>query len=281
MLKKKIIESILFVAFGLFWFTDGYTMGTKSTAMEPLSKRKLLVQDEEFLKYSWYAGSEKYAEDYYVYRINQESNTVSLYFFCDEVKNSVAVPKNYEDFSRKVMVSLDKASLIRYSVDLKNELGMNNQKERSIESLDLDYHTGEAKYIKKFWKNEEMRFQNTRVRINPKYPIWEISSVAFIGTRFLDLKKPGIIMLVQPNIIKEAVPVSFVFKGKEEITTPAGKFHTQHYGFQISDPFMARLLESFTKEIELWIEDSERAFVIKAKYPGRSCEIESIGIWKE
>ncbi len=274
----KVVISVLSIMF--FIHAISIAMGIKF-ATGPLQKRKLLVKDGEFLKYKWNFGTEKSDDDYFVYRTDNISNTLTLYWFCKDVKGKVVVPDHYTNYNRRVKVSLDKASILYFTRDNTKETIANNEKGVIAESLNIDYSTGEAEYLSKSWDGNQTTCQKTRVKIKPDYPVWELSSIAFVASRFMDIKKPGVLLLVQPGIIKEAVPVSFIYKGKEDITTIAGKFHTLKYNFQIADPFMGKLLENYVKYSSIWIEDSERALLIKVTYPGATSEIEEIGIWKD
>ena len=71
-------------------------------------------------------------------------------------------------------------------------------------------------------------------------------------------------------------------KGREDIQTKAGVFHTVKVGMKAADPFLGKLLESYTKEMFIWVEDSDRALVVKTQNVGDTyLMLEKIGVWKE
>ena len=82
-------------------------------------------------------------------------------------------------------------------------------------------------------------------------------------------------------MVKEAVPVSARFIKKETIQIPLGKFETLKYGVGVTDPFLAQLLDSYVKEMSIWIEDAPRGLVIKTQSPAESYILEEISTWKD
>ena len=74
-----------------------------------------------------------------------------------------------------------------------------------------------------------------------------------IGARFLDRDSDGIVYLVEPWILKEPMPIRVKYNGREEIVTKAGRFKTIKGTMLIADVFIGRLLESYTKNMTVWV----------------------------
>ena len=62
---------------------------------------------------------------------------------------------------------------------------------------------------------------------------------------------------------------------------PLGEFETLKYGIGITDPFLAQLLDSYVKEMSIWIEDAPRGLVIKTESPEERYILEEISTWEE
>ena len=88
-----------------------------------------------------------------------------------------------------------------------------------------------------------MMTKTSRVPIKTGYPVWDVPSVAFVATRYLDYESKGMIYGVVPATVKEAVPVMARFIKKETIEVPAGRFQTIKLGVGIPDAFLANLLD--------------------------------------
>ena len=127
------------------------------------------------------------------------------------------------------------------------------------------------------WDGMKVSARKDKIPVKPGYPILDLGSGMIEGIRFLDIKKPGIAYFVVPEIIKEPLPLSFRIIGREKIVTPAGTFDTIKIGFLIADSFLERLMQKFTQETVLWIEDSDRRLVIKMKNPMNNFILEEIG----
>jgi hypothetical protein len=138
-----------------------------------------------------------------------------------------------------------------------------------------------AVYVSKIWDGYDLRTKTTRVKLKPGYPVWDAASLAFVGARYLDLSGKGIVYGVYPTIVKDAVPISARYLKKETVETPLGKFETLKYGIGIIDPFLAQLLDSYVKEMSIWIEDAPRGLVIKTQSPEEGYILEEISAWKE
>ena len=107
----------------------------------------------------------------------------------------------------------------------------------------------------------------------------DAASLAYVGSRYIDLSGKGIVYGVYPTVVKDAVPISARLIKRESIETPMGKFNALKYGIGITDPFLAQLLDSYVKEMSIWIEDAPRGLVLKSESPEESYLIEGIATW--
>lgn len=126
------------------------------------------------------------------------------------------------------------------------------------------------------WDGLRVSSRKDKIPVKPGYPILDLGSGMIEGIRFLDIRKPGIAYFVVPEIIKEPLPLSFRIIGKEKIVTPAGTFDTIKVGFLIADSFLERLMQKFTDETVIWIEDSDRRLVVKMNNPMHDFILEEI-----
>ena len=90
----------------------------------------------------------------------------------------------------------------------------------------------------------------------------------FYFPRFLEITGSGLIYLCQPNVLKQTIPFTFTFIGRETIKTPAGEFKTIRAYINLEDPFLAKLFEPYERELVVWIEDSPRRLFVKGVYAG-------------
>ena len=73
--------------------------------------------------------------------------------------------------------------------------------------------------------------------------------------------------------------MSFRVVKKELLETKAGRFNTLKIGFSSADPFISKLMDSYIKTTFIWVEDSERALIVKVDVPGVINELESVSVY--
>jgi hypothetical protein len=245
----------------------------------PTQARKLLIEDGEFLKYADFLGGERYNDVNIVSRISADGKTIKVYVGNHFIGTNIPMPRNYTDYQRQYVISLETASMINSFADFYKEYLAENKTGEVAYTTVIDTVKNVAIYTSKIWDGYDLRTKTTRVKLRPDYPVWDPTSIAFIGSRFLDLSGKGIVYGVFPMIVKDAVPISAHFIKKETIDTPLGRFNTLRYGLGIMDPFLAQLLDSYVKEMSIWIEDAPRGLVIKTEAPGDSFLLEEISTW--
>ena len=189
------------------------------------------------------------------------------------------MPPNYTDYQRQFVISLETASMLKSFGDYYKEYLAENKTGEVAFSTVIDSARNVAVYVSKIWDGYDLRTQTMRVKLRPNYPVWDVASLAFVGSRFLDLSGKGIVYGVYPTVVKDAVPIRAHFIKKETIDTPLGKFETLEYGVGITDPFLAQLLDSYVKELNIWIEDAPRGLVIKTESPEDNYILEGISTW--
>ena len=247
----------------------------------PTKPRKILVEDGELLKYGTFVGGERYQDINIVSRFSADGKTIKAYVGKHFIGTSVPMPKKYTYYQRQFVISLATASMVRSFGDYYKEMVAMNQTGEVAFDTEIDQVKNVAVYVSKIWDGFDLRTKTTRVKLKPGYPVWDVASMAFIGSRFLDLSGKGIVYGVYPTMVKEAVPVSARFIKKEAVQTPLGKFETLKYGVGVTDPFLAQLLDSYVKEMSIWIEDAPRGLVIKTQSPAESYILEEISTWKD
>ena len=255
--------------------------------MVPLKPKKLVIKDGEYLKYSQYESGEKTTDFYLVTRVSPDGKKLFLFREGIELKSKFKLPKlpeNYTNYHRKFAINLEDASLIFHREDFQEYLKYlisNNFKGRIESELLIDKTKSQAEYKEQVFTGEEIRSITSRIKIKPDFPVLDIESLGFIGTRLFDYSKNGIIYLVS-FVVKEPVPIYFEVKGREVIETKAGRFNTIKVGGEVADPFLGKLLENYSKKMFFWIEDSERGLVIKTQDADDRVNIlEEISQWKE
>jgi hypothetical protein len=135
-------------------------------------------------------------------------------------------------------------------------------------------------YTAKTWSGNETRVSRSRISLKNKmqYPIWTMQSLVMIGLRFLDLSSPGIIYLVEPWLLKEPMPLRGKYLGEEEIETKAGRFKTKKETMDLADIFMGRLLESYTRNMVVWVDEASDR-VIRIKGPDEEDYLTGISVF--
>ena len=247
----------------------------------PINPRQIAIEDGEFLTYGHYVGGERYQDLSIVSRFSSDRKTMHVYLGKRYIGTDIPMPRKYRDYQRQFVISLETASMLSSFGDYYKESIAQKLTGEVAFDIAINDEKHVATYSSKIWDGYELRTKTTRVKLVPKYPVWDAASLAFVGSRYLDLSGRGIVYGVYPTIVKEAVPISARFIGKETIEIPLGRFQTLKYGIGVTDPFLAQLLESYVKELVVWIEDSPRALVIKTQAPGEANVLESISTWKE
>ena len=247
--------------------------------LPPVQPKKLLIEDGEFLKYGDFLGGERYQDVNIVSRYSADRKTMTVYVGKHFIGTNIPMPPKYTDYQRQFVISLETASMLKSFGDYYKEYLAENKTGEVAFSTEIDSAKNMAVYVSKIWDGYDLRTQTMRVKLRPNYPVWDAASLAFVGSRFLDLSGKGIVYGVYPTVVKDAVPIRARFIKKETIDTPLGKFDTLEYGVGITDPFLAQLLDSYVKELNIWIEDAPRGLVIKTESPEDNYILEGISTW--
>jgi hypothetical protein len=272
---RSRLEVIIFVA-----LLSAPALGLAQDSL-PVKPRKILIEDGELLKYGNFVGGERYQDLNIVSWFSADRKTIKVYVGKRFIGTNIPMPKKYTDYQRQFVISLDTASMVRSFGDYTKEyLAQNLTGEVAFDTV-VDPAKNLAIYTSKIWDGYETRTKTTRVKLKPGYPVWDAASLAFVGSRYLDLSGRGIVYGVYPTIVKDAVPISARFIGRESLEIPLGTFNALKYGIGITDPFLAQLLESYVKEINIWIEDSPRGLVLKTQAPDEVNILEEISTWKD
>lgn len=247
------------------------------------------ISDGEYLQYGKYISGEKTQTIYYVSRIETNSKYGPvLKNYSDSVRpnSSDILPSNYKDFSSLDIISLHNGSLIGQIVDnskmtnkykymndpskLKGEFYHSYQVENGY--MKINYKVLKEKNI----QTGEIQNIELREKVDTNYPMWDIYTFSMFSYRFLNIFKPGIMYLVMPSIIKEPVPCYIKVIDKEKIKIGIGEFDAVKARIVSSDPFLCKLLGSYSDNTTIWFENSERKELLKMESVGITIELEKI-----
>jgi hypothetical protein len=245
----------------------------------PAQPRKLLVENGELVKYGAYKGGERYQDVNIVSWYAPDGKSIKVYVGKHFIGSNIPMPKDYNDYQRQFVISLETASMVRSFGDYTKEFHAQNLTGEIAFDTIVDPVKNVAVYISKIWDGYDLRTMTMRVKLKPGYPVWDAASLAYVGSRYIDLSGKGIVYGVYPTVVKDAVPISARLIKRESIETPMGKFNALKYGIGITDPFLAQLLDSYVKEMSIWIEDAPRGLVLKSESPEESYLIEGIATW--
>ncbi len=245
---------------------------------------KISIPDGEYLQYGKYIGGEKNVTIYYVTRLDNNSNhepEARIYGQAIRVNSNDKLPDNYKDYSSIDVISLQTGSLTEQIVD--NSIITNDYKYLNDPSKfkgEFYHHyllkDGTIYYEYRILKGNEIMNTAFRETVKKDYPTWDLYSFSTFSFRYLDISKEGILYLVMPTIIKDPIPGYFKVIGKEKIKTGFKEFDAVKLGVVASDPFLGKLMESYSKDTFLWFEDSDRRVLLKMQSAGITLEIEMI-----
>ncbi len=247
----------------------------------PAQPRKLLIEDGELLKYGFFVGGERSQDINIVTWYSPDRKEIKVYVGKHFIGTDIPMPRNFADYQRQFVISLETASIVKSFGDYDKEFRAANETGEIAFDTVIDPIKNVAVYTSKIWDGYDLRTKTFRVRLKPNYPVWDAASLAFIGSRYLDLSGKGVVYGLYPTVVKDAVPISARLIKKETIDTPLGKFNTLKYGIGITDPFLAQLLDSYVKELSIWIEDAPRGLVVKTESPDGINILEEISTWKK
>ncbi len=246
----------------------------------PMKSKKITVQDGEFLKYGVYINGDRVRGFNMVTRFYPDKKIAVIYIHGTSSNPNSYLPQNYTNYGYQMRIDLENSSLIRADWDFYTNLVLENRNGRFEFHLIIDRQNNEAVYTEKHKNGMEIRTEEIRIKIRKGYPTWSMDSSALGAARFLDMKESGIIYVVIPET-KTPIPGKFIYEGKEVLETKAGKFNTLKVTFFIADAFLARLMDSYMKDMHFWIEDSDPGRIIKAQTPWDTSILESISVWKD
>ncbi len=220
------------------------------------------IPDGEYLHYGYYYRGEKALDNYMVTRkITNGMGGFSYLIYFDMISVSVkeGPAKDYTKWPMFFLVDPLSGSLvesvIKYST---NSPGINGVIYSHYRLL-----KGYVEYITRSLKNHETNENRYRVNVKPGFPSWDMWSSIYFTLRFLDVRSPGVEYVIIPEVMKEPIPFSAVYLGKETIKTGAGSFDVIKAKMPMGDPFLGRLLDPMMGNAYSMIEDSDRRLVVK------------------
>jgi hypothetical protein len=283
-MNRKLLKRIQSALLGACFFvlialTQAYSLGNRSP-MAPVKPKTPSVRDGEFLTYSKYIGGEKTDTTYFVTRVNPQKQELNLYIEMEKAGSEYKFPAHYTNYHYFIRVALDKTGL-KDSIWNYHDMPEISMKIPSYSDIHIDYDNHQAEYTLKIKDGEEEKITHSRSGFKQGYPAWNLSSIMFTGPRCLDVQGGGLLYVIEPFYIKEPVPGTLKIIGKEVIETRAGKFKTLKIGFSIADPFLGKLLDSYTEKMFFWVEDAPRSLIIKTAMDDNVNLLEGISVWKD
>ncbi len=247
---------------------------------------RLTIQDGELLRYGFYAGGEKAGDNYFITRIIQDESKnklAQIYYQAAKINSGKEMPGNYTNFSSRFLVSIDRCTLLE--ADGEEKIDTNNHKLENIPSgyaglfswhYNLNTEKEQIDYENKIWDGYEVKSRKSRIPVHPGFPCRDWMSGMFFSARFMDIKCPGVFYFILPEALKDPIPLTFKTIKKETLTTKAGTFKTVKMGMNAADPFLARLIEPFSRMMYLWVEDSDRKLIVQIQLPAGFFKLEEI-----
>ena len=247
-----------------------FAMGGKIADVPLKPSAGLAIADGEFLQYTQTIHGEKNLDVYFVTRFLSNRTAV---IYQQGIRNPLKekLPENYTNYSSHYLVSLDRAALMEsvgnYNTNRSTENEPSGWKGEFYWHYLYNPANGAIEFEQKNWDGNEIKTKTFRMKSKPNYPHWDSISGSLFAVRFLDFSKPGIMLFVVPQVLKEPLPVSFRLMGKEKITTKAGTFNTMKVGLIAADPFLGQLMAPYAKDMLFWIEESDRRLIVKFQNP--------------
>ena len=235
----------------------------------PLQPAHIRIEDGEWLQYKGYNNGEFDYDLTLVTRYEKHpvwGDVIKTYEFVKSKMMKIEMPKNYSNFQNFYLISKSLASSVEMN---RNFMEMTNSSDNGPVLMKYSYNDDlkEMQYKLINWNGKETTAQMNRIKIKQGYPFWDLTSIIFIGMRFMDITHPGICYVIAPFVFKDPMPGMIQILGKEEIEVPAGKFKTIKVGFKIADSFIGRLMDSYIKDTVIWLEDNESMRLIKMNAP--------------
>ncbi len=279
-MKVLILSLMIVFESGIF-----FPMASKISDIPMSASVNLDIRDGEFLHYSFYAGGEKASDIYYVSRLSGKGSEGRdlIYFQAVKSGSDKILPKNYSNFSAHYLISISRGSLLEALGNFDPESARDRLENvptgyQGLFSwnylMDMEKHV--ILYEDKTLNDNEIKVRKSRININPAYSYWDSMSGMFFSVRFMNIKSPGVFYFVIPEALKEPIAITYKILGSETVITGAGTFQTYKIGFVSADPFLAKLLDTFTKIMIIWVEKSDRHLVVKMQLPAGTFRLESI-----
>lgn len=255
---KIILFIILFMHIG---YCTGFCAGRIGKPMKPYPD--LSIQDGEYIRYSQYRAGEHWVDIYILTKIDTQQNKAMIYVHRVVPGEEDKIPKSYEEFGTQVIMDLTTGSML-YSIDAYNRQSKSSDLINGIyEKIEVNRNEHIAYVSHKEKKENLEQMSRSRIKLKSNYPVLTLTSMILGGLRYFDINSSGVFCIIEPHFLKNTIPCTLEFTGKEKITTNAGEFNTIKVKFIIKDPFIGALMSRFTKSMKIWIEDSPRKLIVK------------------
>ncbi len=249
--------------------------------LQPAAVKKPEIKDMEYQKYAVISGGEITGYDYFVYKMNPGGKTMVLFVGTCSNTGLKDIPEKSVVFTDSFTFDLERGTMLNFTENWSNS--MFNGKNHGIFYIEtiFDYKKLEADSMFLSWDGIGIKTQKSRLPLKAGYSYFCGLEIYPAILRLLDPEKPGIIYLTVPGFLNTSLPGYFRVAGKEEVTTPAGKFKTVKVNFMIADNFLGNLMKGYTDHFIMWV-DAATGVTVKNKYTDSyTIELLKSGIWKE
>ncbi len=247
--------------------------------LQPAAVKKPKITQMEYQKYAVINGGEITGYAYFVYKLNRGGNTMDLYVgTCSNKFSEITLKSVY--FSDRFSFDLEKGTMLHFTENWSNTIFSGKTHGIFYIETTFDYRNLEADSRIMSWDGKEIKSQKSRLPIKAGYSYFCGLEIYPAILRLLDPEKPGIIYLTAPGFLNLSLPGYFRVVGKEEITTPAGKFKAVKVNFMIADNFLGNLMKGYTDHFIMWV-DTATGVTVKNQYTDSSTIVlAESGVWK-
>ncbi len=241
------------------------------------------IRDGEYLHYAEYMGGEKIQDQYYVTRkvTNGKGGFYyRIYFDLVTPSGNRYFPADYTQWPVQCLIDPVRGC----TLESEGKLNTNDLKDfASVGVAGLIYwhyrlnpDKNYVEYTSKTVSGKNIFTKNYRIDINSGFPSMDVFSMGWISYRFIDPRSKGIIYWVIPDFMKDPLPVSIIIDKKETLKTKFGIFRVNKLSVAMGDNFLAKLMEPFTKQSSIYVDDSAGRLILKTTVQGNVNFLEEI-----
>jgi len=258
-----------------------FGLGLNSSGFKPSGIRKPHFQDLEYEKYAVYNAGEISSYIIDLYRIAPDSSTLTVYSGeYDLTGANTNRIRELKDFTGKYVFDLEGGTLLHVTENFSNFFFSTGQEGNYYTEVNYDYKESLAFCTMHFIYHHEITTRKSRVSIKKGFSYFYADNIYAAIFRILDPLKTGVFYVLSPQALKDPIPATEKFLGRQIITNKAGTFSTIKVGGIIADPFLAKLLADFSSRFFIWVDESPSSSMIRLQNTdGSIMDLIETGIW--